>query len=122
MTITLQRRRQLNWVCVPVKFDFLELTNFRFLNTVYGTEPDLIRDGSVSSVTILFQNILQKSIIQLPLGPAGNSNVKLVNEKLEKTAYLNGTKVIAAYLYNLSKLPSSRPPTPQLAEEGAPSN
>jgi len=70
---------------------------------VFGVEPDLIREGGSIPVTLTFQEATGKNVILLPMG-AGDDGAHSQNEKLNKYNYIEGIKVFAAYLDELSKV------------------
>ncbi|CAG2116602.1 unnamed protein product, partial [Medioppia subpectinata] len=82
-------------------------TNFtagrKAMKTVFGVEPDLTREGGSIPVTLTFQNATGKSVLLLPMGSA-DDGAHSQNEKINKKNYIDGTKVFAAYIYELSQL------------------
>lgn len=75
----------------------------RAVKKVFNVDPDMIREGSTIPVANTFQNALKKNVIMLPIGPfdAGEHSQ---NEKISRHNYINGTKLFAVYLDELSKL------------------
>ncbi|KAF5308310.1 hypothetical protein FQR65_LT06304 [Abscondita terminalis] len=71
--------------------------------TVYNVEPDLIREGGSIPITITLQEITGKNVILLPVG-AGDDGAHSQNEKLNIRNYIQGTKLLGAYLYEVSQL------------------
>ncbi|XP_045152074.1 beta-Ala-His dipeptidase [Echinops telfairi] len=71
--------------------------------SVFGTEPDMIRDGSTIPVAKMFQDVLQKSVMMLPLG-AVDDGEHSQNEKINRWNYIEGSKVFAAFFLELAKL------------------
>ncbi|CAG9857731.1 unnamed protein product [Phyllotreta striolata] len=70
---------------------------------VYKVEPDLCREGGSIPVTLTFQQVTGKNIILLPVG-AGDDGAHSQNEKLDVRNYINGAKLLGAYLYEVSRL------------------
>lgn len=70
---------------------------------VYGVEPDFTREGGSIPVTLIFQEVTGKSVLLLPVG-AGDDRAHSQNEKLDIRNYIGGTKLMAAYFYELGKL------------------
>ncbi|XP_063240927.1 cytosolic non-specific dipeptidase [Bacillus rossius redtenbacheri] len=70
---------------------------------VYGVEPDLTREGGSIPVTLTLQEVTGKSVLLLPMG-AGDDGAHSQNEKLNVRNYIEGTKLLAAYLYEVSML------------------
>ncbi|CAH1099746.1 unnamed protein product [Psylliodes chrysocephalus] len=70
---------------------------------VYEVEPDLCREGGSIPITLTFQQVTGKNIILLPVG-AGDDGAHSQNEKLDVRNYINGAKLLGAYLYEVSQL------------------
>ncbi|KAL0613508.1 Cytosolic non-specific dipeptidase [Plecturocebus cupreus] len=75
----------------------------RALKTVFGVEPDLTREGGSIPVTLTFQEATGKNVMLLPVGSA-DDGAHSQNEKLNRRNYVDGTKMLAAYLYEVSQL------------------
>lgn len=75
----------------------------RALKTVFGVEPDLTREGGSIPVTLTFQEATGKNVMLLPVGSA-DDGAHSQNEKLNRLNYIEGTKMLAAYLYEVSQL------------------
>lgn len=75
----------------------------RAIRTVFGTEPDMIRDGSTIPIAKVFQDIVQKSVLMLPLG-AVDDGEHSQNEKINRWNYVEGSKLFAAFLLELAQL------------------
>ncbi|XP_027506628.1 beta-Ala-His dipeptidase-like [Corapipo altera] len=75
----------------------------RAIKTVFGEDPDFIRDGSTIPVARMFQTIRQKSVMMLPIGAAEDGEHSQ-NEKISKHSYIKGTKMFAAFFLEISKL------------------
>lgn len=70
---------------------------------VYGVEPDLTREGGSIPVTLVLQKATGKNVILLPIG-CGNDGAHSQNEKIDIRNYIEGTKLLGAYLYEVSQL------------------
>ncbi|XP_066591237.1 cytosolic non-specific dipeptidase [Prorops nasuta] len=70
---------------------------------VYKVEPDLSREGGSIPVTLTFQEVTGKNVLLLPVG-AGDDGAHSQNEKLNIRNYIEGTKLLGAYLYEVSQL------------------
>ncbi|CAL7935327.1 unnamed protein product [Xylocopa violacea] len=70
---------------------------------VYNVEPDLSREGGSIPVTLTFQEVTGKNILLLPVG-AGDDGAHSQNEKVDIRNYIGGTKLLGAYLYEVSQL------------------
>ncbi|NXP46304.1 CNDP1 dipeptidase, partial [Heliornis fulica] len=75
----------------------------RAIKTVFGENPDFIRDGSTIPVAIMFQTIAQKSLMMFPIGAADDGEHSQ-NEKISRHNYIEGTKVFAAFFLEIAKL------------------
>jgi len=73
------------------------------MEKVFGVSPDLTREGGSIPVTLTFQQATGKNVMLLPVG-ACDDGAHSQNEKLDRINYINGTKVMAAYLHELKKL------------------
>ncbi|XP_020293550.1 cytosolic non-specific dipeptidase isoform X2 [Pseudomyrmex gracilis] len=70
---------------------------------VYKVEPDLCREGGSIPVTLTFQEITGKNVLLLPVGQ-GDDGAHSQNEKLNVHNYIEGTKLLGAYLYEVGQL------------------
>ncbi|XP_021243970.1 beta-Ala-His dipeptidase isoform X2 [Numida meleagris] len=75
----------------------------RAIKTVFGEDPDFIRDGSTIPIARIFQTITQKRVIMFPIGAADDGEHSQ-NEKISRHNYIEGTKVFAAFFLEISKL------------------
>jgi len=73
------------------------------IKTVYGVEPDMTREGGSIPVTLSLQEATEKNVMLLPLGSCDDS-AHSQNEKFNRKNYIEGTKVLAAYLFELANL------------------
>jgi len=73
------------------------------IKKVFGTEPDYTREGGSIPVTLTFQELTQKSVMLLPIG-ASDDMAHSQNEKINISNYIEGTKVLAAYLLELANV------------------
>ncbi|XP_017888666.1 cytosolic non-specific dipeptidase-like [Ceratina calcarata] len=70
---------------------------------VYNVDPDMSREGGSIPITLTFQEVTGKNILLLPVG-AGDDGAHSQNEKLDVRNYIGGTKLLGAYLYEVSQL------------------
>ncbi|XP_078491250.1 cytosolic non-specific dipeptidase-like [Ciona intestinalis] len=70
---------------------------------VFGVEPDLTREGGSIPVTLTFQQATGKNVMLLPVG-ACDDGAHSQNEKFDRSNYMNGCKLMAAYLHELALL------------------
>ncbi|KAK0408476.1 hypothetical protein QR680_003982 [Steinernema hermaphroditum] len=75
----------------------------RAMKAVFGVEPDLVREGCSIPITITFQELTGKNVLLLPIC-ASDDMAHSQNEKMNVRNYIEGTKVMAAYLMELGKL------------------
>ncbi|OXA59701.1 Cytosolic non-specific dipeptidase [Folsomia candida] len=69
----------------------------------YSQIPDMIREGGSVDKLMSFQESTGKNIVLLPMG-ASDDRAHAPNEKINKTNYIQGTKVFAAFLQEIGKL------------------
>ena len=67
---------------------------------VYGIEPDLTREGGSIPVTFSLEEATGKNVILLPMG-SSDDGAHSQNEKINVRNYVEGTKLLGAYLYEL---------------------
>ncbi|XP_043834373.1 cytosolic non-specific dipeptidase [Dromiciops gliroides] len=79
------------------------LAGRKALQRVFGVEPDLTREGGSIPVTLTFQEATGKNVMLLPVGSA-DDGAHSQNEKLNRYNYIEGTKMLGAYLYEVSQL------------------
>jgi len=69
---------------------------------VYGVQPDLTREGGSIPVTLSLQEATGKSVVLLPMGSC-DDGAHSQNEKIDKRNYIEGTKLLGAYIHELGK-------------------
>jgi nonspecific dipeptidase len=74
----------------------------RAIETVFGEAPDLTREGGSIPVTLWLQEATGKSVMLLPIGACDDS-AHSQNEKLNISNYMNGIKVLGAYLHEVAQ-------------------
>ncbi|KAG6887961.1 hypothetical protein C0995_011354 [Termitomyces sp. Mi166 len=90
---------------------------------VYKQEPDLTREGGSIPVTLTFAESLGVNVLLLPMGrgddgaqwAAFSSSISTIltdndsstNEKLDKSNFIEGTKLLGTYLYELAAIPKA---------------
>ncbi|XP_034947781.1 cytosolic non-specific dipeptidase [Chelonus insularis] len=70
---------------------------------VYGVDPDLSREGGSIPVTLTFQEVTGKNVLLLPVG-CGDDGAHSQNEKLNIRNYIEGTKLLGSYVYEVSRM------------------
>nr|XP_006121465.1 beta-Ala-His dipeptidase isoform X1 [Pelodiscus sinensis] len=73
------------------------------IKTVFGQDPDMIRDGSTIPIARMFQNITKKSVMMFPIGDA-DAGEHSQNEKISRSNYFQGTKLFATFFLEIAKL------------------
>jgi len=73
----------------------------RATETVYQQTPDFTREGGSIPVTLTFAESLGVSVLLLPMG-RGDDGAHSTNEKLDKSNYIEGTKLLGTYLWEVA--------------------
>ncbi|KAL0945990.1 hypothetical protein HGRIS_012268 [Hohenbuehelia grisea] len=74
----------------------------RATEAVYGRSPDLTREGGSIPVTLTFAETLGVNVLLLPMG-RGDDGAHSTNEKLDRSNFIEGTKLLGTYLYELAQ-------------------
>ncbi|XP_050718400.1 cytosolic non-specific dipeptidase-like isoform X3 [Eriocheir sinensis] len=74
----------------------------RAVRHTFGVDPDLTRDGCSIPITLVMQKATGKNVMLLPMG-ASDDGAHSQNEKIDIRNYIEGTKLMAAYLLEVSK-------------------
>ncbi|PWN51840.1 CNDP dipeptidase [Violaceomyces palustris] len=69
--------------------------------TIYGVKPDLTREGGSIPVTLTFADTLNKNVLLLPMGRS-DDGAHSINEKLDVSNYIEGTKLLGVYLHEVA--------------------
>ncbi|XP_065646243.1 cytosolic non-specific dipeptidase isoform X2 [Hydra vulgaris] len=72
------------------------------MKRVFNVTPDLTREGCSIPATLIMQNATGKSVILLPIG-ACDDGAHSQNEKINRSNFISGIKVLGAYLDEVSK-------------------
>lgn len=70
---------------------------------VYRVDPDMTREGGSIPVTLTLQETTGKNVLLLPMG-ASDDGAHSQNEKIDVRNYIEGTKLLGAYLYEVAKV------------------
>ncbi|KAE9531355.1 hypothetical protein AGLY_010561 [Aphis glycines] len=89
------------WMTDP--FNPHYLAAHKATESVYNIEPDYTRGGGSIPVTLTLQEVTGKNVLLLPMG-SGDDGAHSQNEKIELRNYIEGTKLMAAYFYEVSKI------------------
>ncbi|KAL7284561.1 hypothetical protein ACG7TL_001853 [Trametes sanguinea] len=77
----------------------------RATEAVYKRSPDLTREGGSIPVTLTFAESLGVNVLLLPMG-RGDDGAHSTNEKLDRSNFIEGSKLLGTYLYELAAIPS----------------
>ncbi|KAF2202384.1 beta-Ala-His dipeptidase [Delitschia confertaspora ATCC 74209] len=92
------------WVADPKHWNYTAAG--KAVEKVFGVKPDLTREGGSIPVTLTFQDELQKNVLLLPMG-SSTDMAHSINEKLDKRNYIEGTKLLGAYLHYVAEEPTN---------------
>ncbi|MCJ1312145.1 hypothetical protein MMC25_005819 [Agyrium rufum] len=84
------------WVASPRHWNFTAAA--QAVESVFGVKPDLTREGGSIPVTITFEQATGKNVLLLPMGSSTDA-AHSINEKLDRRNYVEGTKLLGAYLH-----------------------
>jgi Cys-Gly metallodipeptidase DUG1 len=73
----------------------------RATEQIYVKSPDLTREGGSIPVTLTFAEQLGVNVLLLPMG-RGDDGAHSTNEKLDKSNFIQGTKLLGSYLYEIA--------------------
>ncbi|KAH7882913.1 hypothetical protein F5I97DRAFT_146483 [Phlebopus sp. FC_14] len=71
------------------------------IEAVYNKTPDYTREGGSIPVTLTFAESLGVNVLLLPMGRA-DDGAHSTNEKLDRSNFIEGTKVLGSYLYEVA--------------------
>ncbi|XP_060528292.1 cytosolic non-specific dipeptidase-like [Cylas formicarius] len=75
----------------------------RACRQIYKEDPNMIREARARQAVTIFDRVLEKNIVMLPLSCRG-SNPGEPNENISSRNFYEGTKLIAAYLFQMSNI------------------
>jgi Cys-Gly metallodipeptidase DUG1 len=90
------------WVASPKHWNFTAAA--KAVKEVFGVEPDMTREGGSIPVTITFEQATGKNVLLLPMGSSTDA-AHSINEKLDTRNYVEGTKLLGAYLHYVAEEP-----------------
>ncbi|KAI0643923.1 CNDP dipeptidase [Trametes meyenii] len=73
----------------------------RATEAVYRRSPDLTREGGSIPVTLTFAESLGVNVLLLPMG-RGDDGAHSTNEKLDRSNFIEGSKLLGTYLYEVA--------------------
>jgi Cys-Gly metallodipeptidase DUG1 len=92
------------WVASPKHWNFTAAG--KAVERVWGVKPDLTREGGSIPVTLTFEQATGKNVLLLPMGSSTDA-AHSINEKLDKRNYIEGIKLLGAYLHYAAEEPMS---------------
>ncbi|KAK5133501.1 hypothetical protein LTR08_007638 [Meristemomyces frigidus] len=90
------------WVASPKHWNFTAAA--KAVESVWHTQPDLTREGGSIPVTLTFEQATGKNVLLLPMGSSTDA-AHSVNEKLDRRNYVEGIKLLGAYLHYVAEEP-----------------
>ncbi|KAK6854539.1 cytosolic nonspecific dipeptidase [Apiospora arundinis] len=88
------------WVASPNHWNFRAAG--KAVERVWGVEPDFTREGGSIPVTLTFEQATGKNVLLLPMG-SSTDGAHSINEKLDKKNYIEGIKLLGAYLHYVAE-------------------
>ena len=67
-----------------------------FFTAVFGTDPDMTREGGSIPVTLTLQEATEKNVVLLPLG-ACDDGAHSQNEKMDRKNYIEGVSIFVIF-------------------------
>ncbi|POG69109.1 glutamate carboxypeptidase protein [Rhizophagus irregularis DAOM 181602=DAOM 197198] len=92
------------WVSSPNHWNFVAAA--KAVEKVFKCKPDLTREGGSIPVTLTFQDALNKNVLLLPMG-RGDDGAHSTNEKLDRSNYIQGIKLLGTYLHEVAAVKST---------------
>jgi len=90
------------WVASPNHWNFTAAG--KAVEHVWGVKPDLTREGGSIPVTLTFEQATGKNVLLLPMG-SSTDGAHSINEKLDRRNYIEGIKLLGAYLHYVAEEP-----------------
>ncbi|KAI1091887.1 Cys-Gly metallodipeptidase dug1 [Rostrohypoxylon terebratum] len=90
------------WVASPNHWNFRAAS--KATERVWGVQPDFTREGGSIPVTLTFEQATGKNVLLLPMG-SSTDGAHSINEKLDKKNYIEGIKLLGAYLHYVAEEP-----------------
>ncbi|KAF2458529.1 hypothetical protein BDY21DRAFT_385070 [Lineolata rhizophorae] len=90
------------WVASPNHWNFTAAA--KAVEHVWGVKPDLTREGGSIPVTLTFEEATGKNVLLLPMG-SSTDGAHSINEKLDRRNYIEGIKLLGAYLHYVAEEP-----------------
>ena len=90
------------WVASPKHWNFTAAA--KAVEKVWKVQPDLTREGGSIPVTLTFEQATGKNVLLLPMGSSTDA-AHSINEKLDRRNYIEGIKLLGAYLHYVAEEP-----------------
>ena len=90
------------WVASPKHWNFTAAA--KAVEDVWKVKPDLTREGGSIPVTLTFEQATGKNVLLLPMGSSTDA-AHSINEKLDRRNYIEGIKLLGAYLHYVAEEP-----------------
>lgn len=90
------------WVASPNHWNFTAAA--KAVENVWKIKPDLTREGGSIPVTLTFEQATGKNVLLLPMGSSTDA-AHSINEKLDRRNYIEGIKLLGAYLHYVAEEP-----------------
>jgi len=90
------------WVASPKHWNYTAAA--KAVESVWHTKPDLTREGGSIPVTLTFEEATGKNVLLLPMGSSTDA-AHSINEKLDRRNYIEGIKLLGAYLHYVAEEP-----------------
>ncbi|KAF2138472.1 uncharacterized protein K452DRAFT_301010 [Aplosporella prunicola CBS 121167] len=90
------------WVASPKHWNFTAAA--KAVERVWKVKPDLTREGGSIPVTLTFEQATGKNVLLLPMGSSTDA-AHSINEKLDRRNYIEGIKLLGAYLHYVAEEP-----------------
>ncbi|WPG98655.1 Cys-Gly metallodipeptidase dug1 [Acrodontium crateriforme] len=90
------------WVASPNHWNFTAAA--KATEKVWNIKPDLTREGGSIPVTLTFEQATGKNVLLLPMGSSTDA-AHSINEKLDRKNYIEGCKLLGAYLHYVAEEP-----------------
>nr|KAJ3422862.1 hypothetical protein HK105_005946 [Polyrhizophydium stewartii] len=89
------------WVADINNWNYTAASNA--IQKIFGIVPDYTREGGSIPVTLTFQEALKTSVLLLPMGRS-DDGAHSINEKLDRSNYIEGIKLLATYLHEVAAI------------------
>ncbi|KAK3709123.1 hypothetical protein LTR37_011102 [Vermiconidia calcicola] len=90
------------WVASPKHWNFTAAA--KAVESVWHVKPDLTREGGSIPVTLTIEQATGKNVLLLPMGSSTDA-AHSINEKLDRKNYIEGIKLLGAYLHYVAEEP-----------------